>query len=347
MKKSKFIVGLLLMTLALSILLTASFKEAPAQELPKRWTIGVLSPGTSLYAIGSSFAKVITNKTPIFCIVVPYASTTKANLAMLEKKVDMTTFHSIGAWMMAQGIGLPDKKPAYFVRVAQAGAPLQFAPLVRKNSGMVSVKDMKGKRVARMATPMQRLEIDFAMADAGLTWGDVTEVPCADVGESVKLLIDGTVDVANHALGASDVVKAEAAISGGVRHLSFDPTPKALAIAMEKVAPFTVGLRKAGFSTGIVEDTYVEDTALYLATYPGAPDQAVYVVVKALYENYKELAPAHPLLREWTPDKFVQTLGLAAPYHPGAIKFYKEVGLWKDEAQKAQEKILREWHQEK
>lgn len=345
MKGSRFLVSLVLCGLVMSTIFTS--KYAIAQELPKRWTIGVLSPGTSLYAIGSAFAKVITTKTPIFCIVVPYASTTKANLAMLEKQADMTTFHSIGAWMMAQGIGLPGNKPAYFVRVAQAGPPLQFAPLVRKNSGMVSLKDVKGKRVARMATPMQRLEIDFAIANGGLTWSDVTEVPCADVSESVKLLIDGTVDVANHALGAPDIVKAEAAISGGVRHLSFDPSPVALAKAMEKVAPFTVSLRKAGFSTGIVEDTYVEDTALYLATYPGASDQAVYLAVKALYENYKDLAPAHPLLREWTPDKFVQTLGLAAPYHPGAIKFYKEAGLWNDEAQKAHEKILREWRQEK
>lgn len=347
MERCKFIIILLLSGLLFACLISASTHQAIAQELPKRWTIGVLSPGTSLYAVGSVFAKVITSKTPIFCIIVPYASTTTANLAMTEGQVDMTTFHSIGAWMMAQGIGLPGNKPAYFVRVAQAGPPLQFAPLVRKNSGMVSVKDMKGKRVARMATPMQRLEIDFAIANAGLTWKDVTEVPCADVAESVKLLIDGTVDVANHALGASDIVKAEAAISGGVRHLSFDPTPKALAGAMEKVAPFTLGLRKAGFSTGIVEDTYVEDTALYLTTHLGAPDQAVYVVVKALYENYKELAPAHPLLNEWTPDKFVQTLGLAAPYHPGAIKFYKEVGLWKEEAQKAHEKLLKEWRQQK
>ena len=347
MKRSKFFVGLLLMILTLSILLSASFKEATAQGVPKRWTIGVLSPGTSLYAIGSAFAKVITSKSPMFCVIVPYSSTTTANLAMTEGQADMTTFHSIGAWMMAQGIGLPGNKPAYFVRVAQAGPALQFAPLVRKNSGMIYVKDMKGKRVARMATPMQRLEIDFAIANAGLTWKDVTEVPCADVAESVKLLIDGTVDVAKHALGAPDIVKAEAAISGGVRHLSFDPSPAALSKAMEKVAPFTVSVRKAGFSTGIVEDTYVEDTALYLATHPGAPDQAVYLAVKALYENYKELAPAHPLLREWTPEKFVQSLGLAAPYHPGAIKFYKEVGLWKEEAQKAHEKVLKEWRQEK
>jgi len=209
------------------------------------------------------------------------------------------------------------------------------------------VKDMKGKRVARMATPMQRLEIDFAIANAGLTWKDVTEVPCADVAESVKLLIDGTVDVGNHALGAPDIVKAEAAIPGGVRHLSFDPTPKALTMAMEKVAPFTVSLRKAGFSTGIIEDTFVEDTTIYIATHPTAPDQAVYLIVKAIHENYRELAPAHPLLKEWTPDKFVQTIGLAAPYHPGAIKFYKEVGLWKEDAQKAHEKLLKEWHQEK
>jgi TRAP transporter TAXI family solute receptor len=211
---------------------------------------------------------------------------------------------------------------------------------------MVSVKDMKGKRVARMATPLQRLEVDFVMANAGLTWNDVVEIPCTTSTESANLLIAGTVDVAMISIGSADVNRTDSAISGGVRYLALDPSPKAVARAME-VAPFTVGHCKAGYAVGIVEDMAVADLPIYLITHPGAHEQAVYLVVKALYDNYKELAPAHPLLKDWTPDKYVQVSGLAAPYHPGAIKFYKEVGLWSTDAQKAHEKMLKEWGQEK
>jgi len=347
MKKSRFVIGLFLAILMVGSFLTGLAKQTCAQELPKKWAIGVIKPGTSMYAIGGAFAKVITDNTPLFTVIVPFASTTASNLAMLDKKVDMTTYHNVGAWMMSKGMGLPGGKPAYFVRVAQAGAPLQFSPVVRNKSGMVSVKDMKGKRVARPASPMQRLEVDFAIANAGLTYKDVTEVPVAAVGESIKLLIDGKVDVGLHAIGSADVIKANAVISGGVRYLNHDPTPKAVARAMEKVAPFTLGLRKKGFVAGIVDDTYVQEVTFYLATHPGAPDQAVYLSVKAIYEHHKEFAPVHRLLKEWTPERYVQTVGLAAPYHPGAIKFYKEVGLWNDKAQKAHDKILKEWGQKK
>jgi TRAP transporter TAXI family solute receptor len=259
----------------------------------------------------------------------------------------MTTYHNVGAWMLSKGMGTPDSKPMYFVRIAQAGAPLQFAPVVRKKSGMVSVKDIKGKKVARPANPMQRLEADFVVANAGLNWNDVREIPVSGVSESIKLLIDGTVDVGIHSLGNADVIRANSVISGGIRHLSLDPSPDAVSSAMEKVAPFTVGKREKGFAAGIVDTTYVEEVTFYLATSLNAPDEAIYLSVKSIYEHYKDFAPVHRLLKEWTPEKFVQSKGLAAPYHPGAIRFYKEVGLWTDEAQKAHDKKLKEWQQTK
>jgi TRAP transporter TAXI family solute receptor len=347
MKKSRLIIGLSLTILMVGSFLPGFSGQGLAQDLPKKWAIGTLKPGTSMYAMAGAFAKTISTHTPLFTVVVPFKSTASANLAMRDKKVDLTAYHNVGAWMMSKGMGVPGNKPQYFVRVAQAGAPLQFAPVVRMKSGLVSVKEVRGKRVARPANPMQRLEADFVIANAGLTWNDVKEVPCAGVGESIKLLVDGTVDVGIHALGSADVVRANSVISGGIRYLSLDPTPKAAARAMKKVAPFTIGKREKGFVPGIVDDTYVEEVTFYIATYPGAPDQAIYLSVKAIYEHHKEFGPVHRLLKEWTPEKYVQTVGLAAPYHPGAIKFYKEVGLWNKDAQKAHDKILKQWGQEK
>jgi TRAP-type uncharacterized transport system substrate-binding protein len=51
----------------------------------------------------------------------------------------------------------------------------------------------------------------------------------------------------------------------------------------------------------------------------------VYSVVKAAFENLEELKTLHPTLSRLDPKKMV-TEGLAAPLHPGALRYYKEKG---------------------
>ena len=62
-------------------------------------------------------------------------------------------------------------------------------------------------------------------------------------------------------------------------------------------------------------------------------------MVKVLGKNYKELGPVHPLLKEWTPERFVSKEA-RIPYHPGAIKFYRERGAWTDEMERLQKELL-------
>ena len=68
-------------------------------------------------------------------------------------------------------------------------------------------------------------------------------------------------------------------------------------------------------------------------------DDAAYIVTKLLWKYDKELGPKHPRLKDWIKERFVSTRA-SAPYHPGAIKFYKEVGAWKPEHEKHNQKML-------
>ena len=78
---------------------------------------------------------------------------------------------------------------------------------------------------------------------------------------------------------------------------------------------------------------------IYLVGRAGLAEEAVYQMVKALWENYKELAPIHPLLKGWTPDRFASKEA-RIPYHPGAVKFYMEKGAWTSEMEKLQRELL-------
>ena len=68
-------------------------------------------------------------------------------------------------------------------------------------------------------------------------------------------------------------------------------------------------------------------------------DDVAYAVTKALWENYKELAPIHPRLKFWTSDRFASTRAVV-PYHPGSIKLYKEKGVWGKALEEHQKKLL-------
>jgi len=89
----------------------------------------------------------------------------------------------------------------------------------------------------------------------------------------------------------------------------------------------------------VVEDTCSIAYDLYFATHKAAQDQVVTAVLKAIWDNTDKLKPIHPVFKEWTRDR-AATAEITLPYHPAAIKFYKEKGVWKPEMDQAQEKLL-------
>jgi hypothetical protein len=78
---------------------------------------------------------------------------------------------------------------------------------------------------------------------------------------------------------------------------------------------------------------------VYVAGRDDLSDETAYQAVKAMWENYKDFAPIHVLLKDWIQERFVSKEALI-PYHPGTIKFYKEKGVWTDEMGRLQETLL-------
>lgn len=68
-------------------------------------------------------------------------------------------------------------------------------------------------------------------------------------------------------------------------------------------------------------------------------EEAVYQVTKALYENNAELLAAGNATADWLDELYVSE-NVAIPYHPGAIKYYQEIGLWSSEMQAHQDELL-------
>ena len=80
-------------------------------------------------------------------------------------------------------------------------------------------------------------------------------------------------------------------------------------------------------TTGIRGDTDVIGYALHVASSTKISDRTVSTLLKAWWDNLAELHTIHPQFKKWTKD--VQAItNFTVPYHSGAVKFYKEAGVW-------------------
>jgi hypothetical protein len=175
------------------------------------------------------------------------------------------------------------------------------------------------------------------LASAGLGWHDVKVVPVPAVNEGVDAVVQGRADVTEHALNSAKVKEADAAV--GVRHVTIDCSPdgeKRLRTAVPGYYPRWI---KAGSAAAVVEDTCFIAYDLYLTAGKGVADDMVESTLRAIWDNIGKLAPIHPIFKEWTRERAVTT-EMTIPYHPAAVRFYKERGVWKPEHEALQQKLL-------
>jgi uncharacterized protein len=79
--------------------------------------------------------------------------------------------------------------------------------------------------------------------------------------------------------------------------------------------------------TGQTEDVPTAAIPNFLVTHAGVPDDTVYRIVKAMYDNLDTLHAAHSAARVIKRENAIK--GMPIPLHPGAERYYREVGLIK------------------
>lgn len=317
---------------------------AQAQQLPRSVTIGTNTPGTLFYSLASGLAKVVSGTSPVQASVQPYSGTSTFLPLVNNGELDFGLVNGVDMGMAYAGpklqVGGRNPFPhSPNTRLLMRGSPLRTSAVVRKDSGIKSMQDVKGKRAtgeypAHLAVWYNMFGI---LASAGLTWNDVKVVPVPAVNDGIDALIQGRADVSTHALGSAKMKEADAAV--GVRYISIDCSPEGEKRMRTAVPGYYPTRLKAGASTGVIEETCFETYDIYFATHKAASDQVVTAVLKALWDNIDQLKPLHPGFAEWTRER-AASAEVTIPYHPAAIKFYQEKGVWKKEMDQAQQKLL-------
>jgi TRAP-type uncharacterized transport system substrate-binding protein len=175
--------------------------------------------------------------------------------------------------------------------------------------------------------------IASTLAPAGLTWKDVVPVPIVEIVNGIDALVSGRLDVTWTALGQPQVRKAHAKVD--VRYLSLENSPKALELVRKIAFPGAQLVKiPAKTAPGIEGDTTMMTYDSYLVATDQLPADTVRKVLSALWDRNAELVAINRNLAGFTRDKAV-TSSVVVPYHPAAVAFYKEKGVWTDAAEKA------------
>jgi TRAP transporter TAXI family solute receptor len=214
------------------------------------------------------------------------------------------------------------------------GRPAYFGIAVAENGGIKTPADLRGKRVAQVkANPSINVKTEAMMAFAGLTWDDVDVVEMPSYGAALRALVDGQIDAVGTVPTAATMFEMESS-DAGLAWIDAAPDNKAGWDALTKVAPFFApGVATAGAGiTGKHPYNLMSYRYPMLTVYADADDDLVYAMIKAMDETYGVYKNSGPSMANWRLSESGVTPA-DAPFHPGAIRYLKEKGIWTDKDQ--------------
>jgi TRAP transporter TAXI family solute receptor len=314
-----------LITSALAAALVLGAGAASAQ------TVGMAtSPAGSLYHTqGSAMAPILKDKGKIEVRIQPFSSPNIHLPAINAGQIEFGLANIYELYLAVQGGDFYKGKKNENLRLVTITGPLRSAIFVKKDSPAKKLADIKGMRMV-WGFAQQNIIMPLIMAhfDAvGLTEKDITPVNVPTVVRGADDFAAGKADAFFFALGSAKVTEVDAAV-GGLRAFPLPDGPATQAAFKKHFPPaYTQTVNPAPGLAGIAEPTPIMAYDAVMVTHAAAPESVIYNMTKALHENAEAVAKSSPTLRGFNAGGMAKKTDLAE-YHPGAIKYYKEKGLW-------------------
>lgn len=216
------------------------------------------------------------------------------------------------------------------LRLMAASFYLTFGILVPGDSPVQKVSDLKGlKMPSGYKSQITGVVLqDAALATGGLTMKDIRGIPTPSLFSGTDMLGEGKVDAASLAVGAAQVASANIALKsrGGVRFLDIEDSPKSLQAIRRFLPARFVTVQPGGNRAGVVKPTRLIGYTVFFSTHAKMADDVVYRIVKTLHDNKAALVKGTPVFAGFNPARMTEEIGV--PWHPGATRFYAEIGQW-------------------
>ena len=314
---------------ALAAVLAASVPTTADAQL-KRVTIGTNPQGSTYFLLGSGFAKLFQEKLGIRSTAQPHAGSS-VYLPLMEAGEIILGLNSSLDSGLAYGGKPPYKGATKQVRAIARVWILPYAYMVKENSGIRTLADLKGKRVVvKFKTNVSLAQANRTiLGSADLAMDDITAVESGGVVASIGMVVQGRVDAAPIATGMPALRKAHATVPGGLRILPIGPKGTDEFLQKGMAGLYSLLEKPSKRKPFVRGETKITAFDTYLNAGTGVSDEDAYRMAKAIYENWKQMQKDYPPLRG-TRQAALAPANNPLPYHPGAARYYKEAGIYSD-----------------
>jgi len=297
---------------------------APTMAQKKFLTLASGSPGGVYYPLGGGMAVVIQKTTDLRCAAESTGASVENCRLVGARESDMGMVMGSVAFKAIQGLEPFEKKFPLLALFQMYPAPEHIVTVSGK--GIKSIKDLKGKKVS-IDVPGSGCAVmaKAILEEYGFNLEKDLTIANLSQSESVQALKDGIVDAVffNFAYPGSAVLDLAA-----TRDIVLVPVERDMADKIIKKYPYYVKITipaktypKADYDVLCLGDSNV------LIANKQMEEEVAYKVVKAIFENVDKgkwaLVNIHPIASQLTPKNAINS---PVELHPGAIKYFKEVG---------------------
>jgi len=337
-KRKSLILGLVFV-LILSLALTGCAKKEPAptdntSEAPeapaKTQELLFATGGTAgtYYPLGGAIATVWNENISEANITIQPSGASVENIRLLDSRdADIVmAMNNIAedAWL---GKGSFDGKQVQGFRAVGVIYPEIIQGVGLVDSGVKTIADQKGKRVAGGPPGSGTAATTPAIFAAyGLSEGDMTVVNDT-FGDAVEKMKDGQLDSAWNVIAAPGAAIVDLLTSKELNFLEIQGAElEALQKQFPLIAPYTIPAGTYNFKGTDYPD--IKTIALQAVLYvrDDMDEELVYNLAKYMYENNADIAKAHATGSQILLENAKN--GITTDFHPGAIKYYTEKGMW-------------------
>jgi uncharacterized protein len=317
-----------LKALAIAAVFSGALATAPAMAQQKFMTIGTGGVTGVYYAAGGAICRLVNKERSRHGIRCSVESTggSVANINTIRSgDLDIGVAQSDVHFQAAKGTAAFAQGGAHSdLRAVFSLHPEPFTVLARKEANITKFEDLKGKRV-NVGNPGSgtRSAMDQLLGAMGWKPSDFSLASELKADEHGAALCDNKIDAFFYGVGHPSANIQDPITTCGAKLV---PISNAASEKLVKENPYYAAVDiPGGLYAGNANPTRTYGVLATVVTSAKVPDETVYEMVKAVFENFDEFKKLHPALANLDPKKMVKD-GLSAPIHPGAAKYYKEKG---------------------
>lgn len=291
-------------------------------------SVGTAPPGGAFFVVGGALAEVLAEHKGEgkWNVTAEATMGSQENIQRLARReLDFAVSNAAITYFAVRGEREWDRK--YDVRAVMTLAPNVAFFITPAKSGVKTMADLRRKRVVvGPAGSGMEAFIEPLLAAHGIKYADFTPLQ-ATQNAAVDMLSDGSAAAAFLGGAVPTASITQACSSQEIHFIPFDEAAKAQLI--EKYPFFNAASIPGGTYPGQPDKFDALNVgSMHFITGAQVDEDLVYRVTKTLYENRESVVAKHAAGKAINPQNAARNTG--TPFHPGAIRYYKEIGIWKD-----------------